>query len=190
MDEEKILKEYERNLEIPDSKPEKQFIICPVGVVGSGKTTVIKPLSKELYLLRISTDEIRELLRENGYGYDAARELAYMAIDKYLGKGFSIAIDGDCSSKEAKGKIKNFQEKYKVKIFWVHINPPEDFIIHKLKNYKHTWLFKDAEQAISNFKKSKAKHQNLDFPFIYTFDTSRDNLEKQIKEAVSIIHKN
>lgn len=189
-EQERISEQYEKSLEMPDDKPEKQMMICPVGVVGSGKTTVVKFLSKKLSLIRISTDEIRKLLKENGYGYDFAKDLAYGLADKYLGKGFSIAADGDCNSEKTQKKIKKLQEKYKIRVFWIYINPPEEFIIGKLKNYKHTWLFRDAEQAIENYKNSKAKHKNLNFPFVYTFDTSRNDLDRQINEAIFVIKKN
>lgn len=86
MNEKQIIKKYEETLEIPDTKPEKQIMVCPVGVVASGKTTVIKPLSKKLSLLRISTDEIRKLLKENGYSYDSVKDLAFDLADKYFGK--------------------------------------------------------------------------------------------------------
>jgi len=62
-------------------------------------------------------------------------------------------------------------------------NQSEEFIINKLKNQKHSWLFKDAEDAINNYLARKPLHQNLDFPFTYTFDTSKSNLNEQITEA-------
>ena len=101
MDEAKITQAYEKTLQIPKDKPEKQIMICLVGTVGSGKTTVIKPLSRKLSLLRISTDEIRKLLKENGYRYNNVRKLAYVLAEKYISKGFSVAIDGNCNSEEA-----------------------------------------------------------------------------------------
>ncbi len=189
MNEKEIIRAYEKTLEIPGSKRKKQIIVCPIGVVGAGKTTVIKPLSKKLFLLRISTDEMRRLLKKNGDGYGSVKTLVYNLIDKYTGKGFSIAIDGDCSSKESQEKIKQLEEKHKIKAVWIHVNPPEDFIIKKLKNFKHTWLFKDATRAIENYKISKARHQNLNFPFVYSFDTSKKDLDKQIEEATFIINK-
>ncbi|MBM2817690.1 MAG: hypothetical protein HW401_280 [Parcubacteria group bacterium] len=163
MDKEKIIREYEKILEIPENKPKEKIMVCPIGIVGSGKTTVVKPLSESLSLLIISSDEIRKFLKKNGCGYDLAGEIAFDLAEKYI------------------------EKKYKIKIFWIHINPPEEFIINKLKNYKHTWLFRDADQAIENYKSSKANHQNINFPFIYTFDTSRNDLGEQIKEAISII---
>ncbi len=191
MDEAKITEAYEKTLQIPKNKLEKQIMICPVGTVGSGKTTVIKPLSGKLSLLRISTDEIRKLLKENGYGYDNVRKLAYALAEKYISKGFSVAMDGNCSSDEAQEKINQIKDKYDIKVFWVHINTPEEFILNKLKSYKHTWLFKNADEAIENYRISKAKHhKHINFPFVYTFDTSRDNLDEQIKEAVAVIGEN
>lgn len=189
MNQDEALKRYEETLEIPPRKLKRQIIVCPIGTVGSGKTSVIKPLSKKLSLLRISNDDIRKLLKENGCGYDSVRKLAYRLALKYIAKGFSIAIDGDCNSREAQRHMQELRRKYGIKVFWLHINPPEAFIIHKLKNYKHTWLFKDADEAIRNYYSSKATHENLNFPFVYVFDPSRDDLNKQIEEAATVIKK-
>lgn len=66
-----IMDEYEAELDIPIQPKRKQFILCPVGIVGAGKTTVMKPLSERLSLVRISGDEIRKILKEHGQAYDA-----------------------------------------------------------------------------------------------------------------------
>ena len=59
---EEVRAEYEASLKIPRNKPKKQFFVLPVGLVGAGKTTVMKPLAEKLSLLRISGDEIRKIL--------------------------------------------------------------------------------------------------------------------------------
>lgn len=186
---ERIMAEYELKLEIPKEKLERQIMICPVGIIGAGKTTVIKPLSKKLNLLCISIDGIRELLKENNYDYERAKEIVVRLAEKYIKKNFSIGLNTDCVSEESQRYIRQFKDKYNVKVFWIHINPPEEFIINKLRNYKHTWLFKNAEHAVGAYKRRKAAHKNLNFPFIYTFDPSRDDLENQIDEVISIIKK-
>ena len=82
------------------------------------------------------------------------------------------------------------QKELGIKIIWIHINPPEKFIINKLKNYKkHSLLFKDSEDAINNYLERKPLHKKLNFPFIYNFDPSRPDLKSQLKEATSIIEK-
>lgn len=138
-------------------------------------------------LLRVSIDEIRKLLKENGYGYESVKNSIYSLAEEYITKGFSISVDGDCNSKEAQERIKELKEKYQIKVYWIHIDPPEEFIIKKLKNYKHTWLFKNTESAIENYKNSKARHEDLNFSFIYTFDTSRNDLNEQINDCAYII---
>ncbi|MBU4480038.1 hypothetical protein KKG48_01160, partial [Patescibacteria group bacterium] len=51
---------FKSQIKIPKNKPKKQIFFCPVGLVGAGKTTVTKPISKKLGLLRISSDELRK----------------------------------------------------------------------------------------------------------------------------------
>ena len=162
-------------------------MLCPVGLIGSGKTTVLKPLAKKLGLVRISTDEIRKMLKERGFSYDGDENIAFAVGKHFIGKGYGIAIDADCVRLSKKKKIERFAKKLSMPIIWIHINPPEKFILNKLKNYPHTWLFKDARQAIANYKARKPLHKNLNFDFAYMFDTSRPNLKQQIKEAADII---
>jgi len=55
---------YEKSLKFPAQKYQKQLIICPIGLVSSGKTTVVKILCKKLPLLRVSTDEIKITIKK------------------------------------------------------------------------------------------------------------------------------
>ncbi|MFA6254741.1 MAG: AAA family ATPase [Patescibacteria group bacterium] len=181
-----LLVVYEKKLIVPKKKLSKQIIICPVGLVGAGKTTVIKPLSHKLSLLRISADEIRQLLKENGYNYNRNKEMVFTVALKYLKQGFSIALDTNCASEEAQVYLKKIKNRFKVKIIWLHVNPPEQFIIKKLRNYKHTWLFENSDQAVRNYYRTKSLYKNLNRPFLYTFDPSK-NLARQLKEAITLI---
>ena len=185
--EDNLISEYEKALYIPAEKPHPQFLLCPVGLIGSGKTTVIKPLSEKLSLVRISSYELRKLFKENGLGYDHIYEAAAKITEKYIRLGYSIAIDGDCASEHSRELISKAERDLGIRAVWVHINPPESFIIDKLKRFKHTWLFTDADQAIRNYQERKPLHKDLDMPFVYTFDPSRDDLDRQLEEAVKVI---
>jgi len=46
----RIKKEYEDTLVFPVIKPDPQFVLCPIGLVGAGKTTVMMPLAERLSL--------------------------------------------------------------------------------------------------------------------------------------------
>lgn len=181
---------YKKTIKLPTLKTTRQFLLCPVGLVGAGKTTVIKPLSDKLDFLRISADEIRKLLKERGFNYGRARDLTYAVVEEFIAEGYNVAIDANCGRDDAQNKIKGLESKYRIKVIWMHINPPEEFIINKLKNYKHTWLFRSGDEAVESYFKYKEKHgdfKNLNLSYVYTFDPSRSDLDKQIEEAAEII---
>lgn len=184
-----IQKQYEQQIKRPKEKPARQFLLCPVGLVAAGKTTVIKPLAKKLNLVRISSDGIRKILKNNNYNFDRVHGIVFTICEKYLNQGFSIAIDADCVDAKKVKKIENIAGKFQAKIFWIHINPPEKFIIEKIKRHKPTWLFPNKNIALRCYKIRKRLHQRLNFDFIYSFDTSKNNINKQIKEASLLIQK-
>ncbi len=178
---------YISQLVIPNQKPDRQFFLCPIGLVGAGKSTVIKPLAERFQLVRISTDEIRKLLKERGYNAVKTADLAFSIISDFAHKGYSIAIDADCAGKNVSESIMRSVNAIGAKVAWIHIDPPEDFILQKLINFKHTWLFKNADDAIENYYRRKPLHENLDYPFLYIFDTSRSDLFLQLEEAAGVI---
>ena len=179
-------------LVIPETKPPQQFLLCPVGLVGSGKTTVVSPLAEKLHLVRISHDEIREILKKNDYNYDRSKEIASEVISDFLKDGYSVAIDANCGSQETFDRIKNIEQKYHLRVIWIHINPPEEFIINKLRNFKHTWLFANGEEAVRgylNYKNTYGDGTGLHIDFDYVFDTSKSNIQEQIADAEKVILK-
>ncbi len=182
------MRAFEETLVIPEQLHRKQFVLCPVGLVGAGKTTVTKPLAERLSLVCISGDEIRKTLKEHGLSYDGLIRIGSELMKKYLALGYSTALDSDAMSPRSKAVIDNAEQEFGVTPVWVHVNPPEEFILNKLRTYKHTWLFKDGEEAVANYMRRKNLHENLTgIPFVYTFDTSRDDLENQINEATKLI---
>lgn len=182
-----IAKEYEQQIFVPVEKPTHQFILCPVGLVGAGKTTVVKPLSEKLSLVRISGDEIRKILKDKGYDYDRVQEIATVVGAKYLEQGYSMCSDSDCVTEKTQNILNNLKERYNLKLAWIHINPPEEFILNKLSSHQGGWLGNDF--LIQNYHERKPLHQNLNFPFLYTFDTSKENLQAQIDNAEEIIRR-
>lgn len=163
--------------------PGRPFLLCPVGLVGAGKSTVLKPLAEYFSLVRVSTDEIRKVLKDQGYNFLRTSEIAYFLVRKFLGEGYGVAVDADCSPPEVSEAIRTEAAKAGLPVVWIHIDPPESFILEKLRNFKHTWLFADADEAVANYFRRKPLHQTLDFPFVYRFDTSRLDLPQQLEEA-------
>jgi len=183
---EEIIKEYKSQIRIPGKKLAKQIFLCPVGLTGAGKTTVLKLLSEKLNLVRISGDEIRKILKERGFGYDTTWKIGQTIIKEYARNGYSIAHDADCATQRTQDSVKKIAQEIGATIMWIHINPPESFILNKLSNLEPNWLG-TAEARVKNYHQRKPLHENLDMNFTYTFDTSKDNLDEQIEEATNII---
>lgn len=181
-----ISDQYEHLLSIPSSKRTPQIILCPVGLIGAGKTTVTKILSEKLSLLRIRRDDIRELLKEHGYTYGEVDALTKQLVIKYIHEGYSIALDGDCAGPQLKAFTKEVKG---IKLIWIHINPPEEFILKHIDKIEPSLLFKDSTMKRAAYFERKPLHEHLDMPFVYTFDTSKPNMDEQIEEAVQIISK-
>lgn len=186
-----IVDKFVNSLDFPAKKPVKQLILCPTGLVGAGKTTVIKPLSERLSLLRISTDEIRKILHDNGYNYLRTTEICLLVISKHLDDGYSLAMDFDCVGPEAERYIEKIKSEGTIGVVRVHIDPPESFILNKLTNFKHSWLFRDADDAVANYYRRKPLHDEYlsGIEFDYVFDTSKPDLSNQIDGFLKICSK-
>ena len=184
-----IADEYRTMIVVPPIKPDQQFLLCPVGLIGAGKTTIVEPLAERLGLVRISTDEIRKLMKQHGYNYSGVKDISYATTKLFLDQGYSVAIDGNCGTDDTQRQIAEAVKKYNLEAIWIHINPPEEFIINKLKNYNHTWLFESGDEAVRSYREYKKTHDysNSDIPFIYTFDPSRSDVPKQLDEAEKLI---
>lgn len=179
--------EFINSLKIPEKKPAAQFFFCPVGLVGAGKTTVTKPISEKFGLLRLSSDELRMVLKENGFGYGPGKEIGFRIANEYARKGFSVAFDMDCGNPVTVKLVKGLSDELHAKIVWVHINTPEEYIFQKFRNHPPSWLADNPQIMIDNYNAQKKKraeeNKDVHFDFLYTFDTSRPDIEKQINEC-------
>jgi shikimate kinase len=177
---------YLQQIIVPARKPSKQYLLCPIGLVGAGKTTVVKPLAEKLSLVRISGDEIRRLFKGSGYGYEKVYDLAFELIRQFLSEGYSVCIDSDCA-----GKIEQIEKEVLSKsllLIWIHINPPESFIINKLSNLTPNWLG-TAEEMVTNYYERKPLHEDIALDYTVVFDTSLSDIQEQIESSVSVIEK-
>ncbi len=186
-----IQEKYLKEIKIPDKKPAQQIFFCPVGLVGAGKTTVTKPISETLGLVRISSDELRKILKENGYDYSFVKKIGFKIASEFAKNGFSVSFDMDCGNLITKNFVENLAKKLHAKIFFVHIDTPEDYIIERLKRPEPLGLVNDPQIMIANYYNQKEIRlkQNTKFGFFFTFDHSRPDINKQISDCIKKIEK-
>lgn len=179
--------EFKNSLKIPIIKPTKQFFFCPVGLIGSGKSTIAKIISERLNLLRLSTDELRRILKENEYDFELVGETGLRIANEFARLGFSIALDLDCGNPQVKEFVEKIARDLNAKVVWVHINTPEEFIIKGLRKDHHfrAWLADTSEKMIDNYyvQKEKRIRENTSFDFLCTLDNSRSDIDMQIDEC-------
>ncbi len=183
---EEIENEFRNQIKIPLTKPSKQFFFCPAGFIGSGKTTISKQISEKFNLVRISNDELRLLLNENSYDFSSLKEIILSVSEQFVKDGYSMAFDMNCANPITKEKIDTFS---KIPIVWVHINPPEEFIINNIKNRNNPKFFNDVDQVIENYryqKKALGEYMNK-VNYDYKLDPSRDDFPKQMEELYALI---
>ena len=150
---------FKSQMVVPEKGPWPQFTICPVGLVGSGKTTVMKQLCSYFSLVRISSDEIRQFLEKNGYNFVRTVELAFLIAQEFSQAGYSLGIDADCSGPNIERAINDSSKKRGAKVIWIHVAPPEEFMINVNtgRKFPHNWPFK--ESALAAYYRRKQQHE-------------------------------
>lgn len=160
-----------------------KLLICPVGLVGAGKSTTVVPLSRILKIPRVSSDEIRRELKNANLDYSALKDISNTICGYFLDLGFGLTLDQDLASQLE--FVKTIKDKYHLQTIFLHINPPEEFIIRKLRNWKgDKWLTDDQEKMVENYFARKEAHKDIQdkIKFDYVVDTSLLNLEERIQE--------
>lgn len=186
-----VLEEFKRSLVLPErsSWPLKQMVLAPVGLPGSGKTTVVKPVAEAFGLVRISSDEYRKLLRENGHDWGDTKDYLFPLDEELAAEGYSIAIDADACNPLTVAFIKKLAEKHSMEVFWIHLNTPKEIVFKRFKEHPQSLLTNDPERRIQNYEaqEERYKDRDLSFDYIYTFDTSRTNTDEQIQGCIAAI---
>lgn len=166
---EEILETYIGRVRLPSRKFPVKFMLCPVGLVGAGKSTVVGKLAEKLPMVVVSTDNFRKTLKERGSGYDSAEELTLRAVRHFAKKSWNVAIDSNCGRAEKKKQIEKLARELGAKIVFIEVNPPEAYILNKLKNFEHSWLFKNGEAAVKSYfeYKTLVEKEPVAIDFLY-----------------------
>lgn len=180
-----------RNVIIDKQVP--QYFVATIGLVGAGKTTVLKKMNEHLRIVRVSSDELRERLHDASLDVARAPYVALYVITQVERAGFSIIADADAVQKVARDEIAE-RERRGIYIFWLKVDAPGAIIENRLRlrNFSPSPLFDDAEHALAVLNERKFLHEKYaielaKLPYIYTFDTSQSSLDSQVIEAVGLI---
>jgi predicted kinase len=186
---EQLAAEFYNKLDKPSAmKAKPQFCICPIGLVGSGKTTVLKKIVEQLPAIRVSADEVREMLGTKGLPFDDAMYIADALCTRLKQEGYNLAHDGDFASPasrqlhaQANSTVPGIRE------LWIRIQAPDDVVLKNIRARGPGKLFQSTDQLVELYERRKALHaapELNEIPYLYIFDTSRPDLDDQVNEFV------
>ncbi|OIO18783.1 MAG: hypothetical protein AUJ37_04750 [Candidatus Magasanikbacteria bacterium CG1_02_41_34] len=182
-----IVKEYTASLSLKGQHDSLQFLICPVGMIGSGKTTTLKKINETIPFVCIRTDDMRALLKKHGYNFLKTKELALEVAIQILEKGYSIALDSDCAGDKVREKIDSIAKTFpKLEIIWIHIIASDNVIKKRLSPDNEKRVYKGPE-AIERYEIRKVLHENLPMQFDATIDTGSDHTKTDFENVIKII---
>jgi predicted kinase len=174
----------EEVLQIPKNTP-IPFILSPVGLIASGKTTTINALTQHFSLLKISSDEIRAFLRKHGYNFQRTVEIGVHLAIKYLKAGYGVAIDADIVAPHNCLAIEELAKKFNVPLIYIHIKTSEKVILQRLREDNSDRDYK-GQEAIDRYFERKPLHEKILIEFDYVFNGAGD-FDQQLKEAIDVI---
>jgi predicted kinase len=92
-----VYREYREKLVFPERnvRAEPSTVVCMIGLVGSGKSTVARMIAKRLNAVLINGDAIRVVLRHQEMDYSLARLIAEDLVCEIVGLGYNVVLDSD-----------------------------------------------------------------------------------------------
>lgn len=182
--------EFYDQLDKPETtKSKPQFCICPIGLVGTGKTTVLKKICAQLRAIRVSADEVRSMLYTKGLPFDDAMYVTHEVCVRLKQEGYNIAHDGDFAAPVSRELLGQVDQELGITELWIRVQAPEDVTLKNIKARGPGILFRDIDHAVSLHQRRKELHaapEIDELPFMYTFDTSRPGIDDQVAEFVRL----
>lgn len=151
-------------INFPKEKPNHLFVLGIIGLIGSGKTTVVKILNKKLSgTVVVKSDSARFLLKQAGLGWDdELKELLHYVAKNILERGFSVIFDGDFVREEKRQDVQKSADELGAKFYLIKIKPDKDLAFARLKE---KWEELESGKIKQNFDHflvvTKGKEKNL-----------------------------
>ena len=166
---------------------DKPFVVYFVGMIGSGKTTTAKFISTHYNLVRVSTDEVRDFLEENGFSRERSFDVAEVVAERILQQGYGIVFDADLVDQYFQDHVIALSKKVGVLTLLLQIQTPESLILKRLRADNSDRVYK-GKIAIHDYTHRKPKFENLSIQPDVIIDGSAD-FEEQMKHTIQIIDK-
>ncbi len=138
---------YVASLDIQPRTTNKSVCVATVGLVGSGKTTFCKIVSRELPATHIGYDNVKVLLQESEgvFTTDSYRNISLHAIMHIIKNGGNVTVDNDNIESHKRKYLYDLMRANDGSAVFVHLKPSIDVLISRIIDDKYT-----AESILSN----------------------------------------
>lgn len=106
-------------LKVVSRKTKNPVVIAIVGLVGSGKTSVVRELAKLLPVTVIEGDDIRVHLRKQNERYEGARKIAENAMLKVIEQGGNVVLDSDHIDQKKRASLREKVKQTGAKLIFI-----------------------------------------------------------------------
>ena len=170
-------------------------VLACAGLVAAGKSTVTAPLATAIGAVKISSDEIREIMFQRGYNFASLADIIKSLVERLTAARYHVFLDFNISNNLY--HLKRF-EAAGYRIFVIHANPPERFVVHKILsgNMKHELSFfpKDKHLLISMEGWRDAHYKRMTelarhYGIWAEVDTSQKNVRTVVRELTERLKK-
>lgn len=121
--------------QLPDKKASQPFVIGIIGLIGSGKTTVAKLLTKKLAgTVLVKSDSARFLLKEAGLEWGGnVREVLFNTAQWLLQNGYSVIFDGDFIEEKKRKNTQKLADESGAKFYIIRIKLDKNLCLKHLQ---------------------------------------------------------
>lgn len=182
-----ISDEFDREMIHVLEKTQMPFVLAPVGMIASGKTTTIRALAEYFSLVIVRTDDIRDFLKDRGFNFRRTVEIAMSLAVKYVKLGYGVALDADIVSPYHRSALGDLCDRFEIPVISIHVKTPEEVILKRLHAGNPDRDYK-GQEAIERYFERKPLHRDIDIDFDYEFAGDGD-LDSQVHESIGAIEK-
>ncbi len=134
-----VVSSYLSEIKIPKRRTKNLYIIAPVGLIGSGKSTVGTYIARKIGAQVVSSNYIRgRFFKPKKKEYHIyTQPVLEKIVESLLEKGVSVVLDRDNVDGKVEKKYKKILEKYRAKVVYIRVVCDIDVMIERMMKRKY-----------------------------------------------------
>ncbi len=135
----RVVSSYLSGVKIPKRKTKNLYLIAPVGLIGSGKSTVSTYIARKIGAQVVSSNYIRgKFFKPKKKEYHIyTQPVLEKIVESLLEKGVSVVLDRDNVDGKVEKKYKKILEKYRAKVVYIRVVCDIDVMIERMMKRKY-----------------------------------------------------